>query len=100
MMVMLLSKMVMFSPNVVLVSLPHAGLLCTTVWLKLMWQSPGVASRAGDDGEDGDGDDGEEEDQGVDQGRPLEQGAIIGRNGIEHRGGKKGGEKRNNLTTT
>ena len=54
----------------------------------------------GDDGEDGDGDDGEEEDQGVDQGRPLEQGAIIGRNGIEHRGGKKGGEKRNNLTTT
>ena len=46
MMVMLLSKMVMFSPNVVLVSLPHAGLLCATVWLKLMWQSPGVASRA------------------------------------------------------
>ena len=43
---MLLSELVMFSPNVELVSLPHAGLVSDTVWLKLIWQSPGVASRA------------------------------------------------------
>ena len=37
--------MLMFSPNVELVFLPHAGLLSDTVWLKLIWQSPGVAKR-------------------------------------------------------
>ena len=43
---MLLSELVMLSPNVELVSLPHVRLLSDTVWLKLIWQRPGVASRA------------------------------------------------------